>query len=979
MQKQVLYICIGLLFVAVAVVQCSGSDRRWAEAFHDALHSRDTMIQAIRNVKRGVSVRRMQILMKRLEELPDKIEGIDRLDVSTMERNRTLMRILLAYNTRPIGKKLFQSRNLERDYRQGLGLMIRAFQGYHNFRCIKALYSTSEVLQGFDFPIDYMCYRARDNLIERNVYTFSTSKICHSVKRCSGTEAPYPYGEESRSTSVQEACRTDDNSCDVRKALPMMGTLLWYKVSKFIAKSLCRNYLGQPETSSLTSEHNDIKDMVGLVMAYASTLSWDQFFEEAMGRRAYSSLEVSLGLIEEYEKSFSSSPTACYELEADDVCIYGDINKEYQSLRKLQQYRLRPGQTRNLRHFANINHAKMVALKQRAVRHIDLLGNIRSVDENLATATEGISTYFHRLAEYDQGIVDQDVLFLAGKLTDFEAKAATLSEKVALDVSNALVAATAILGIQLREEFLVLKFKLAEQMNPVATIFGGLELGEMYEQAAALANAVQQLTHGVALMTSLSNVYKDSYDLSVKFKENADQISNLQTMIDAIKENKVDEIGIDADKFVEAYGGYTPKVDRADLEKNDALWGAYKDSACDLLYGAEGVAVGVAQTVVSGMLLCEKLDGTLAEFAALRENIFDFQFDLVDSFARVVRGNIAKKLSQSIEVSNELLKSSQLMLGYFMTQYRLQSSASLYCDKLEYKNQGKKVKVCSTENGYFTPSDLDDLIAYKPDTTYHLDERFVYLPTRSQFPGDTGFINLQSLAEGNPVTFRLPANRTWLRQFNWLASDQTIAPFVQSFKLYLPHKAYRSGRDQRFSKTRIRLTSVGGSAVSSDTKVVYNLPLQHSHYLTVYSEGFNPSRCPSGKEITNPYSLCKNLPNVCDTLTRVPGRSMMPTILSTWQLSYVMESSTEAIAWDAPDPATDLRLIGKVKLRFPSDQSSKRGILWLKDSSIPGCCTGNMYRPNWNDESCIACPVKPDVGADSVSHLNGYYCEKGVV
>lgn len=524
-----------------------------------------------------------------------------------------------------------------------------------------------------------------------------------------------------------------------------------------------------------------------------------------------------------------------------------------------------------------------------------------------------------------------------------------------------------------------MKFKMAEHMNPMKTIFGGLELGKCMNQAAEIADAVQQLTHGVALMTTLRDVYRDSYALSVKFKENADQIFNLQTIIDAIKENKVEEIGIDADKFVEAYGGNTPKVDRADLERNDALWGGYGASACDLLYGAEGVAVGVAQTVVSGMVLCEKLEGTLAEFAALRENIFDFQFDLADSFAGVARGNIAKKLSQSIEVSNELLKSSQLMFGYFMTQYRLQSAASLYCDKLEYKNQGRRVKVCSTETGYFTPTDLDDLIAYKPDTTYHLDERFVYIPTRSQFKGDTGFVNLPLLAEGNPVTFRLPANRTWLRQFNWLASDETIAPFFQSFKLYLPYKTYRTGRNQRFSRTRVRLTSIGGSAVNSDSKVIFNLPLDHSHYITVYNEGFNPSRCPSGKEISNPYSLCDNLPNVCDTITRAPGTSMMPTILSTWQLSYLIESNTGSIEWDAPNRTTALRLIAKVKLRFPAVQSSKRGSLQHKDSSTLGCCTGNMYRPRWNDPTCISCPLKPAVSTDSVSHLGGYFCEKGVV
>lgn len=42
------------------------------------------------------------------------------------------------------------------------------------------------------------------------------------------------------------------------------------------------------------------------------------------------------------------------------------------------------------------------------------------------------------------------------------------------------------------------------------------------------------------------------------------------------------------------------------------------------------------KAIANGFLLCENLEGTIAEFDALRENIFDFQFELVDSLARVV-------------------------------------------------------------------------------------------------------------------------------------------------------------------------------------------------------------------------------------------------------------------------------------------------------------------------------------------------------
>lgn len=975
----VLFICVALFFPKTTVTQDAEPTRPWAPAVYDALKARDSVVSALNNMRKGVTVKKMRKVMASLDELPSKIKGLDSLDVSVIERDITLMGNLLSYSDRPEGKKLFHSRKLERDYDKELGQMIKAFKGYHNFRCIQAIYSSPNSLQGFNFPIKYMCFKVQDKLKKKNRYTFSTDKICHSVKRCTGKETQYPYDSDQDATNVEDACLGDEGLCDVGKALPMMGSLLWYKVSKFMARSLCREYLQEPDESAISQEFGEISEMVRLVMGYASTINWELFFGEAINRRAYSNLEVALGLVSEYEKSFSSSPVACYELEADDVCIYSDINKEYQSVRKTQQLRLHPGQTRNLRPFERVNHAKMVALKQRALDHIDVLGNIKSVDENLGEATAGIKNYLLGLSKYDQGIADQDVAFLSGKLNDFESNATAISEKLEEDVRNVLIAANTILGLQLVDEIDTLANQIAEHMNPLKCIFGGVDVGDMLEQAGEIAKAVAQVAQSARLLDTLNEVYNKSCDLTKKFKDNAGQISNLQTVITAIKENTVDQIGQDADRFVQDYGSYTPKVDRSDLEQNDALWGAYKESACDLLYGAEGAFAGVGQAVVSGMLLCERLEGTLAEFTALRENIFDFQFDLVDSFAKVVRGNTAKKLTQAIEDPNAPLKSSQLMLGYFMTQNELQSSAALYCDKLEYTNQGKRVPVCSPVTGLFARVELDELIAYKADTTYHLDERFVYLPTRAQFRGDTGFVNWQLLAEGKAVIFRPPANRTWLRQFNWLASDETTAPFVQSFKLYLPHKSYLSGGEKRYSKTRVRLTSIAGSAVSTKSDVVYNLPLEHSHYLTAYSEGFNPSRCPNGREIANPYSLCNNLPNICDTITRVPGTSIMPTILSTWRLRYIIESSTEELEWDAPDPATNFLIAAKVKLRYPPLQSSKRSRIRAKDTPPPGCCTENKYRPNWNEETCVPCPVKPAVGADSQSYLGGYYCEKGIV
>ena len=965
-----------IVVILVVFLGVNGIERdpNWAKKLLEVLKVRDSYVANLQDVKKSMDSKKIEDLISVLKSVPGQLKGIDNLDLSIVETNKNILREIFKEPEEPIVTKFFASKKLKRNYEtRGLGFILRTMRASYDYRCLLVLLSPPPKKPSQkSLPIETMCSRVKEDVGKQDTFVFSTAKICKSVKQCSGVETAFPYGDTD-GTNAKDAC-TKDNKCDIEKAIPMMGALLWYKISDFIAKSFCSNSLGQPDETAILRRLEDIQNMAHLIMAYGSTFYWKDFFTTAVFVNAFSNLEKAMELVQKRENALGFVSLACSELQAEDMCDVGSIHKEYQSLKKLKNDLLNPPQTRNLRLYSKIDHAKMIELKQNALKHIELLGNIRKLDENLRAAVKGISNYFKGLAEYDQGIAQADVTFLSDKLKEFDKQATTLSEKLEKDVKAAMTALLVTQAAQVIEESTILGLKIAQQMNPLKVFFSGVEAGEVYEQTAEVARAVQELARGSALMANLYQVYDDTSALAKSFQENANQISNLDVMVNAIKENKIDQIGFDADKFVEAYGAYTPKVNRSQLAKNDALWAAFKASTCDLLFNAQGVGAAVSQGVVGGMLLCENLEGTLAEFAALRENIFDFQFDLVDALARVVRGIVAKKLAESITVSNDLLDASKLMVGFFMTQYRLQSHAALYCDKLEYLNQGTEIGACSS-TGFFTEHSLNTLVAFNPDTTYDVDERFIYIPTRPQFVGDIGFINLPSLARGESVTFRIPAKRELLRKYNWLARGEQLAPFVESFKLYLPLREYKEGDEKQHSRTRIQLTSVAGSAFTENADIVYNLPFEDSNYLTIYSEGYD--RCPNGKEIVNPYSLCKNLPKVCDTNTRVPPltKSIMPTILSTWKLSYTVETGDRDLTWNAPNPATDLLIIGKVKLRFLPRPNKKRVLVYRKDEFAFGCCTGNTYRKDWRDKTCTDCPQKPPT--DSKSMLDGYYCEKG--
>ena len=973
-------VALAFLLLASATDTGANGDSKWAKKLLDVIKARDAMMKPFISLSEEITTPTMENVIATLQKVSSQINGLDNLNINTVEKEPKLVKKLFNQPEEPMVKTLFRSNTLESHYKErGLGFILKTFRGYHSLRCIQAIISGQKLGEGYDIPIEAMCSRLKEDIIEETTdHVLSTAKICQSVKQCSGSTTPFPYGDNTDGTDIKVAC-TEDNKCDVGKALPLMSALLWYKISDFMARSLCHNSLPEFKKSSLTTKYEEIKTMATLMVSYTSTLHWNGFFREAASQRAYFNLEIAMSLINKRITSMEFTSLACIKLEATDMCTLGDIYKLYGSLLKLKKNILSPGMTKNLRQFTKVDHSKMLQLKTSALKHLNLLGEIRSVDENLRTSVKGISKYFYGLAKFDEDIAKADITFISDKLSEFRKKSDEISKKVEKDIKNAMEAMVTVLAGQLVKESVILSLKIAEHTNPLKVIFGGVEVGDIYEQLAEVARAAQELTHGVALRTSLVNVIKDSADLAKDFKDNANQISSMQTLVKAIEANKVDEIGYDADKFIKAYSDYTPKVNRARLAKNDALWANFKSETCDLLFGAQGAGAALGQGVVGGMLLCEKLEGTLAEFSALRENVFDFQFGLVDSLAAVIRGNVGKKLSTSIDVLNDVVESSKLMLGFFITQHRLQHEAAVYCDKIEYRLQGKRLDDCSPSSGFFSKENLDNIISFDlKKISYFEEKKFVYLPTKPQFKGDTGFINIPSLAQGNSVTFRIPANRTWLRQYNWLGLQENSAPFVESFKMYLPLKRY--GKKKKTSvttRTSIELTSIAGNMTSDTSDVVYSIPLEHSKFLTVYYLGYRSSQCSDGNEIPNPYSLCKNLPNICDTFTKKPQESLMPTILSTWKLSYTVESGNRKVKWKAPNPATNLLINAKVKLRHYHTKKSDFKLFEDNLASKEVCCKGNTYQPEWYDSTCVPCPQKPDIPTNSKSKLGGYYCEKG--
>ncbi|KAK3739894.1 hypothetical protein QZH41_020376 [Actinostola sp. cb2023] len=714
---------------------------------------------------------------------------------------------------------------------------------------------------------------------------------------------------------------TVENQCDVKKALPMMTGIFWYQINEMIFQRLCPQNCQGEECDYLGTFHKFLEDADRLI-SYAASLpsywgmTWTTFYNDAVSGSAFTKLDVALIMVEEKEEALEISKKQCDLINLVAACPHDNFYQQYKLVKKIQRNQNIDIKVKDLREHSHIDYEKMVTLQKENLQHFELLGRINQLDDNMQASVSGISTFFEGLAKFDQGIASADAAFLKDSLDKYTTTLATVETKLTKDIKEAMTLIT---------------FCRADDLT------------------------------------------KDSLQLRRAFGSNAEQISTLQSVVDKIRNGQENDIGHDSEKFIEEYGAYTPQTDRSILAKNDALWSAFKDATCDVLNGEVGIAGSIPKGIAGGKLLCERLEGTLAQFFTLREDIFDFQFQLVDSVAAVVRGNLAQRFAKNIEGKHDVLEASQLMTGFFMMQSKIQKVTSVYCDVLEYKNLGQRVQPCSTVNGLFGKENIDALISYNDNAAYDEMERVVYIPTRAQSDGNTGVVDLQALARGETVIFQIPVDKNWLTEYGWILPGQRSIPFIKSLKLFLPHKTYEDSSAQGYTITQVTMTSISGSSVSTmnpNTRVVYLLPKGQNTYRTVYEEGY--ASCST--EIKNSYSLCNNIPKICDITTRVPGESLLPTVLSAWSLKVNIHQGSQELSYDAPTPETNLLLRVKAILKVPYDAKKKSEVpKLLQRSNVvmsqDYCCYDNRYQMSVYTKHCEVLPQ------ETTSYLGGLFCQ----
>ena len=600
-----------------------------------------------------------------------------------------------------------------------------------------------------------------------------------------------------------------------------------------------------------------------------------------------------------------------------------------------------------------------------------------------------LRNYFYQVQDFNQKKASADVSYINTMLAKYKTSLGSISYDVGKMTGEILNYARVSSIVNLIEKTATVALVIAEMCNPLKKVFGSSSPTELTNALADLSKAIAQVVKSQALSDSFDQLKKETISLTSRLDENADFLENVRRLVvnSGVNDNNFEKY---KKEFLGKYTAYNPKVKKPDISKIGEMWNQIIEKACGII-DEKGIGSGAIESKVNRKGLCWKAPAKVQEMIGTLNEIYDFQFDLIEALASTMKAKTAVKAATEINAeydatadvtSDNLPFKTRNYATLTYVTYKVQEWQAVqdYCDILEYKNGGVRPEECKRK----TP-DISLLIS-RPDTGCTSESiQFVDIPikTSSDFQKNAGSssqprissssankhilgkVDMDALFSGRLTSFQVP-NKEWLVQHKWIGKSALLQDqhfYVKAFSLFLPTQSHKE-----------RLIKVTATA-SIDNKFAADGPkyiiAPATTFVYEYKEGNSFLGC-FQREINNPYTICstRKLPKICPLTREVPGLQqssvLYPLIYSKWMLRIKGYNDTLF-----PHPTTPVAVKALVVICKLSKRPGYSGL--QKRSQLPasdwGCCNETKY---WSAQhgKCETCPT------ESTPLLNGYYCEK---
>ncbi|ESO86732.1 hypothetical protein LOTGIDRAFT_175994 [Lottia gigantea] len=411
------------------------------------------------------------------------------------------------------------------------------------------------------------------------------------------------------------------------------------------------------------------------------------------------------------------------------------------------------------------------------------------------TNFQELSSYFSSLADYDKTKADADIAYIDGQLEVFKAKITSVSNSVEHKFTTILNLAIGINVAELLQKTVKVGVALASMANPIGKIIGDSSVLDFMDALNDLAQA--GVTTAVIARLSdqeFPDLIQQAIDLGTKFADNEGQLGDARIFIDKMKDG---EDAVDtANDFLGKYNDYTPKVLLADITSFGAKWETVAEDLCEAAFSAESAGSALIEIGLASTGDCVNVGNEIEELITYYEELYEYQFDFMDSLSDAARAYLAYKKANDLKSAytntnslNQAFLKQTAVNAFMVSTLNVWEVVTEYCDALTYTRGGEIPDKCETALRAPSHDAVAQVISYTPDPLCHINNEitdFRDIPTTPANANDQGYIDLNALYARETVTFRIP-NFQWLRDNGWFGPhDLEKAVYIKRFEVFLP-------------------------------------------------------------------------------------------------------------------------------------------------------------------------------------------------
>ena len=588
--------------------------------------------------------------------------------------------------------------------------------------------------------------------------------------------------------------------------------------------------------------------------------------------------------------------------------------------------------------------------------------------------------YFTSVHAFDSAKSSYDVAYIKDTINSLSKRGSSISNTVDSNLEEILIGAVVCTTADLAYQTAKLAITAARLSNPFGWLFGSADPNDLLEAMEEVSKAIERVARAAKLLDSLSTVRAQVQKIQRGLASNSKFLASVNYLVMHIDESD-DNFLQQQSTFLDLYGAYTPVISKPELTQVGGYLEALVTEACDVISETEGppIVLDIYRSYISGSGLCWRTVIAIQTMVETYTEIYDFQFDLIEQLAAVVRAktglNAASKIGSSWETSvqncdsSDTLKRYAILAGTSHVTYEIQKWQAIeeYCNYLEYDNAGIRPSVCQ---GIRT--EIANLLAFIPSKCqgYQGFTRYYSIPAvinrvtsyRSVVtPDNYAQLNVSALLAGETVHFQVP-NAEWLVENGFIQSfEKDYAIYVMQFEVFLPieSSSHTSVVVRAFATASNQLV-LGGTTYT----ITPSNPL-----VTEYLEGKHIIGC-RGSTKFSPYSLCASShpPDICLAGNCLQQEFLPPSIYSQWNIIVNGYEMVDV------NPATDMGV--QISMTLCKKSVTRQEVMTEQvvktEAEEDRCCSKTEY---WSSESssCTPCP------SGTVSALYGYFCNgKGI-